>query len=98
LAIMVDEFETTLGRITIPVLAIFGEKDSQVNWKSTLKLYRKTIGNEPKGSLTVKTFPNGNHTLQKCKTGGINEDLEKFGHAFCEGYFEAMGTWLNELP
>ena len=98
LAIMVDNFENMLSKIDIPVLAVFGEKDSQVDWKSTLKLYRKTIGAHPKTNLTIKTFPNGNHTIQKCESGGINENLEKFGYTVCDGYYEVMLSWLNKLP
>lgn len=98
LAIMVNDFENKLSRINIPVLAILGEKDSQVDWKSTLKLYNKTIGANQKAHLTIKTFPNGNHIIQKCKTGGINENLEKFGYAVCDGYYNAMFMWLNKLP
>ena len=98
LAIMVDDFEDKLSRINIPVLAILGEKDSQVDWKSTLKLYNNTIGANPKADLTIKTFPNGNHTIQKCESGGVNEKLEKFGYVVCDGYYDAMLMWLNKLP
>lgn len=97
LAIMVDDFENKLSRIDIPVLAILGEKDSQVDWKSTLKLYHETIGANPKSDLTVKTFPNGNHTIQKCESGGINENLEQFEYAVCDSYYDTMLMWLNKL-
>jgi len=95
LAIMVANFEEVLSRIDIPVLAILGEKDSQVDWRKTRSLYKQTIGANPKAALTVQTFPNGNHTIQKCETGGIYEDLEPFDNAFCEGYHDSMVSWLN---
>ena len=98
LAIMVNDFEQKLGRIDIPVLAILGEKDSQVDWKKTQIIYEKTIGNNSKADLTIRTFPNCNHTIQKCESGGVNENLEKFGNAACDGYYEAMQIWLNKLP
>ncbi|MFK7934710.1 MAG: S41 family peptidase [Saprospiraceae bacterium] len=97
LAIMVNDFEHKLSRIDIPVLAIFGEKDTQIDWKKTQSFYEKTIGNNSKADLTIKTFPNGNHTIQKCESGGINENLEKFGYATCDSYYDVMLMWLNKL-
>ena len=97
LAIMIDEFEKKLSNLNIPVLAIFGEKDSQVDWRNTQRLYKQTIGNNPKATLSIKTFPKGNHTIQKCESGGVNEGLEKFNYAFCEGYHQTMIIWLSQL-
>ena len=98
LSIMVKDFESKLRSLDIPVLAILGEKDSQVDWKKTQILYEKTIGSNSKADLSIRTFPNGNHTIQKCESGGINENLEKFGNAVCDGYYDAMLMWLNKLP
>jgi pimeloyl-ACP methyl ester carboxylesterase len=86
--------DTVLGKINCPVLAIFGEKDSQVNWRKTMKLYKHSLGKKPGATLTVKTFPDGNHNLFKCKTGGFREKLDKI--EFCNGYFESMALWLKE--
>ena len=98
LAIMVDGFEQKLKAINLPVLAILGEKDSQVDWRKTQVFYEATIGKNSKADLTIKTFPNGNHTIQQCESGGIDEDLEPFGYAVCDGYYETMLQWLNNLP
>jgi esterase/lipase len=94
---MVNGFESKLSKIDIPVLAILGEKDTQVDWKKTQIIYEKTIGSNSKADLTVQTFSNCNHTIQKCETGGINENLGKFGYATCDGYYDAMLIWLNKL-
>lgn len=94
LRVYVPEFATLLGKINCPVLAVFGEKDSQVDWEKTRDLYEKTIGKNPRTSLTIKTFPDCNHNIFKCKTGGMQEDLDKI--EFCEGYFETMSAWLKE--
>ncbi len=95
---MVNDFENKLSRIDIPVLAIFGERDTQIDWKKTQIIYKKTIGSNSKADLTIRTFSNCNHTIQKCESGGINENLEKFGYAVCDGYYDAMLMWLNKLP
>lgn len=97
LRIMVNDFENKLSKVNIPVLAIFGEKDSQVDWKKTQILYNKMIGTNPKADLTIRTFPNCNHTIQKCESGAINENLKKFNNEVCDGYYNTLLRWLNKL-
>lgn len=92
--IMVPDFKEVLNKIQCPVLAINGEKDYVVDWRKTLALYKETIGKNNNKKLTIKTFPNGNHGLRKCKTGASNEVIEK--EEFCYGYIETMTTWLKE--
>lgn len=92
--IVVPNFVEVLNKIKCPVLAIFGEKDFVVDWQKTRTLYLGTIGkNDPK-KLTIKTFPDGDHTIIKCKTGASNETLDKY--VFCDGYLDTMITWLVE--
>ena len=95
LQIYVPGFKTTLLKINCPVLAIFGENDSQVDWRKTKELYEKTIGKETLPLLTVKTFENCNHSLQKCESCGIGEDLSKYNWSACDGYYESMNDWLK---
>jgi uncharacterized protein len=92
--IMVPDFNEVLDKIRCPVLAIFGEKDYVVDWRKTLALYKETIGKNNKNRLTIKTFPDGNHGLRKCKTGAINEVIEK--EEFCDSYIETMTAWLKQ--
>ncbi len=89
-------FKEAVSDVSCPVLAIFGENDSYVNWRNTVKFYNETIGSNGKAELTIKTFPNCSHGIQKCRTGAIGEDLSEFGWAVCEGYPEAMKSWLLE--
>jgi len=95
--IFVDDFEKILDRIACPTLAIFGEKDSQVDWKSALTLYKKTLGKKEGSILTIKTFPNGNHSILKCETGSIYEDLNKYGKEVCDGYYQTISSWILKL-
>lgn len=94
LRILVPDFDKVLNEIRCPVLAIVGEKDFIVDWRKTLLLYNKTIGAKDKKILTIKRFPDGNHSLIKCKTGASNERLESM--ELCEGYLNAMTLWLKE--
>jgi pimeloyl-ACP methyl ester carboxylesterase len=95
LQVYFPDFDKVLGKLNCPVLAISGEKDSQVDWQKTIALYQKSIGKTTPATLTVKTFPDGNHNLFKCKTGGFREKLDKI--EFCEGYFDTMSAWLKGL-
>jgi hypothetical protein len=95
LMIYVPHFEQMLMQLNVPVLAIFGEKDRNVNWRNTVALYSKTIGKNPKASLTIRTFPDGNHNLQQAPTGGLREMLTMNEHRASDGYYEAMADWLR---
>lgn len=94
--VMIPNFKEILKKIQCPVLAIFGEKDTQLDWKSTMNLYKETLGIREYSTLTIKTFPNCNHSIMKCKTGGMNENLEPFGWQACDGFFVTMNEWLKE--
>ncbi|MBU3012327.1 alpha/beta hydrolase [Polaribacter vadi] len=96
LQIMLNDFEKTLEQINIPVLAILGEKDSQVDWKETINLYKKTI--DKNTSLTIKTIPDCNHFIRTCETGGFDENYKELfkkglGQT-CNSYYETINSWL----
>ena len=90
----IPNFDETLRNVNCPVLAIFGENDSQVNWRKTKTLYERTISND---RLTVKTFPQCNHSIQKCETCAYREDLQKYRWQVCDGYYETMSDWLKNI-
>jgi len=93
--ILVSNFDQTLSKVNCPVLAIFGENDTQVNWRQTKNLYEKTIGKNTKPNLTIKVLPNCNHNMQKCDTGGMFENLEKYKWQACDSYYDVMKIWLH---
>jgi len=95
LQIYVPHFPEMLARVNIPVLAIFGEKDRNVDWRKTIALYAKTIGQNRSASLNIRTFLDGNHNIQQAATGGFREMIEMKDRHMCYGYFEAMETWLR---
>lgn len=95
LQIVLPNFENILNTIQCPVLAIFGEKDSQVDWRKTKALYEKTIGENSTAELTTKLLPDCNHNIQKCDTGGLGENLEKYNWRACDDYYQTMKKWLQ---
>ncbi|MEM1001889.1 MAG: CocE/NonD family hydrolase, partial [Bacteroidota bacterium] len=54
LPIVVNNFETILSNIRIPVLALFGERDMNVDWKKTKSFYKNTLAKNT--DLEIKTF------------------------------------------
>ncbi|MEM7511363.1 MAG: alpha/beta hydrolase [Bacteroidota bacterium] len=99
LTIIVPDFAEVLSEIKCPVLAVFGEKDSQVHWQRSLALYQKTIGEND--LLTYMTLPDGNHFLLSCETGGYLEKISELRERGlgqpCEGYYPKIQSWLSSL-
>lgn len=97
LMIHVPDMRKILASIDKPVLALFGERDTNVDWRKTAELYRETIGANPAASLTMRTFPDANHILRQCETGGVREMSEQAGDTpYADGYYESMLSWLIE--
>lgn len=96
LPLYVADFENMLCTIDIPVLAIFGEKDMHVDWKQTKALYEKTL--QPTKNLTIRTFPNANHNLHQCETGGFYEfEDHNLPYKRAEGFTDVITSWLKAL-
>lgn len=94
LPIYIEDFDKILSNIKIPVLALFGETDTNVDWKKTKSLYKKTIGQNT--SLTIRSFPNCNHNIHECKTGGIYEFRDNnLPYKRCDGFLDAIENWLQ---
>src|SRR5690606_29155205 len=66
----VPGFAERLLSLDVDVLALFGDKDINVDWRKTKALNERTIGQNPRATLTVETFPDGNHNIQRSATGG----------------------------
>ncbi|MEN0048442.1 MAG: alpha/beta hydrolase [Bacteroidota bacterium] len=91
----VENFDSILSEVQCPVLALFGEKDKNVDWKKTKALYENTLGIHT--DLTIHSFPNCNHNLFECKTGGFYEmQDDNLPWNRCRGALEAMAEWLVE--
>ena len=93
--VYIEDFDETLRKVDCPVLALFGENDSQVDWRKTKALYERVIGENKEAELTVKVFQQCNHSLQKCVSCGWNEDLSALNWQPCDGYFKTMEDWLR---
>ena len=93
LQVYINNFDSILSKINCPVLALFGEKDMNVDWTKTKTLYESTIGLN--ADLTIKSFPDCNHNLFKCKTGGFYEFQDRnLPWDRCDGFLDTMTAWL----
>lgn len=95
LQIYVEHFDSILSNVNCPVLALFGETDKNVDWGKTRALYNETLGQNT--NLTIKSFPNCNHNLFQCNSGGFYEfEDDSLPWNRCDGVLETMTNWINE--
>jgi alpha/beta superfamily hydrolase len=96
--IRVPNFAEKLSELDINVLALFGEKDTNVNWRNAQALYTSTIGRNPNATLTMHTFPNCNHSMSVSATGSVREveGTPLNAGLKCEGYYETQIEWLRK--
>jgi dipeptidyl aminopeptidase/acylaminoacyl peptidase len=90
-----------IARHKIPVLAIFGDKDKNIDPFQGFEAYRKAIQAAGHPLSEVKMFDGAGHTLRAVKTGCMNEmrELRRSGRRppVVPGYFEIQIDWLKRL-
>jgi pimeloyl-ACP methyl ester carboxylesterase len=64
---------TSLLKVKCPVLAINGERDTQVPARENLEAIREALEAGGNRDYTVRILPNLNHLLQNSETGAISE-------------------------
>jgi hypothetical protein len=96
--IRVRNFDEMLSKLDIDVLALFGEKDTNVNWRKARALYESTIGQNPNATLTMRTFPDCNHSMSVSATGSVREveGMPLDAGVKCKGYYETQIDWLRK--
>ncbi|MGW9684135.1 alpha/beta hydrolase family protein [Flagellimonas sp. 2504JD1-5] len=95
LPVYIEDFDSILSKIKVPVLALFGENDMNVDWKKTKLLYERTLADNT--NLTTKSFPDCNHNIFECNTGGFYEFQDNnLPYKRCEGFLDAIEDWLSE--
>ncbi|MEL7447832.1 MAG: alpha/beta hydrolase [Pseudomonadota bacterium] len=95
LAVMYPGLESTLSKLTVPVLAVLGRLDTQIDWQAVGELYSRA--SKSGGMKLTRVFLDDcNHVMQKSVTGGVNEELAA-GTPACDGYYDALGAWLDSL-
>ena len=95
-----------LQKIQVPVLAIFGINDLNVDIKDSLKNYEKYLKKAGNRDFTFKAFLNADHSLmpvqsgkERLKTSGFKMifKIELYGaDAFAPGYIDYTVDWLSK--
>lgn len=95
--ILVRDLDRLLRALEIDVLALWGEKDTNQDWRRARELYERTLGRNPKATLEVRTFPDANHSLNVSATGSVREveGMPMEAGKKVAGYYEVQLEWLK---
>ena len=88
---------TLIGEIRIPVLAIFGEKDTQIDPFQGMEAYEKTLKEAGNPKSRVEIFTDADHGIILSETGCLKEQRERRSTEYAPGYLELMVSWLESL-
>lgn len=91
------EYEPAEGLtgLEIPLLALFGSKDTQVSAQAN-RSEAERIASESELIMDVRVFEGANHLFQQANTGMPGE-YGMLDRSFAPGFIPLMVTWLNQL-
>ena len=78
-----------------PILAVFGDKDTQVPAQVNVRELEKLKKNHNRENIEVSIFDQANHLFQKAQTGSPSE-YSKLEKDFVDGFPEKLGDWINQ--
>lgn len=81
--------EEFLQQVRQPTLAIFGERDSVVDWRESVDAYRRAFKQSGNRDLTIRVFEDADHEMLPSKPRPRRNSM------FVHGYVETMLAWLN---
>ena len=97
--IFLDPMEM-VAEARIPVLAIFGEKDNNVDPVQGVEAYRAALKAAANEFYRVEMIPNANHMLFATQTGcarEIMQQVQKGDATFAPGLLAVLAEWLDAL-
>jgi pimeloyl-ACP methyl ester carboxylesterase len=83
-----------LEKVHCPVLAVLGAKDMFVPAEKSARIWQAALTKAGNKDVTIKVFPDGDHSLIACKTGGLKEIPRARG--FVSGYFDTLREWTQK--
>ena len=89
-----------IEKTTIPVLAFFGEKDTQVDPIQGVSAYKKALTKAGNKNFRVELIPNADHNIILSKTGSLKEKRSRSSKEwqnYAPEYLEIMEDWLKQL-
>lgn len=91
---------TIIEKTTIPILAIFGGKDTQVDPIQGFDAYKKAIKKSGAPCCQVKLILNADHGLCETKTGGMDEIGRRYREnkiKHVPGYLDTLEAWVKRI-
>lgn len=82
-------------KVKIPVLALFGGKDLQVDAVENSRILQDLKHKDSMNNVEVKVLEGLNHLFQECDTGLLDE-YAKLDQTLSPGMLEALLVWLNK--
>jgi pimeloyl-ACP methyl ester carboxylesterase len=92
---LVHDPAADLAKVGCPVLALFGEKDVQVDPPLNRPPVEAAIRAAANPDSAVETIPGCNHLFQTCTTGAISE-YDALEETIAPAVLERMTTWLAD--
>lgn len=83
----------TLAGLKIPVLALNGGKDTQVDPGQNLPAIEAALRKGGDRDVTIKLMPGLNHLFQPCKTGAVSE-YESIEQTMAPEVLDLIGDWI----
>jgi pimeloyl-ACP methyl ester carboxylesterase len=90
------EPKIALGKTRCPVLALNGEKDTQVDPILNFPAIRAALDKAGNDQYEIVEYPGLNHLFQSCKTGAVSE-YQQIEETFNLKPLEKMTSWILEL-
>ena len=84
-----------LAQVKCPVLALNGDKDTQIAADENLNAIQKILHQAGNPNVTIKKFPDLNHLFQTAETGAVSE-YGTIEETFSQEVLEVMLNWLKE--
>ncbi len=85
--------QTALRKVSCPVLAVYGEKDTQLPAKENLAVVRNALTAGGNRDHTVLLLPNLNHLFQTAETGAISE-YRQIGETMSPLALDTVSDWI----
>lgn len=85
-----------LAKVKVPLLAMTGEKDTQVDAEPNLAAISAALAKAGNTRATVKKLPGLNHLFQTAGTGGVDE-YASIEETFAPGALQMLTQWILEV-
>jgi len=84
---------TVLAMVKCPVLAVFGERDTQVPPATNKAPLEAALAKSGNTHVTVKVYPEANHLFIASKTGQVTE-YQSLPKVFVPGFLDDVTNWI----